>query len=138
MSNLKLVSRVTRNYEGWFIGFRRWELRAYDENNNMVCEITEWENNNYLKYVKFLIKLRQAGYDVTEAQRRELKSEPFLLKEYIPQVRKEHLIEIANLCSYTESYINLLPTLDFITKQKFAYDVGLEIEELEMVIKHFS
>ena len=135
---MKFVTKITRNYEGWFIGFRRWELRAFDERDNLVCEITEWESNNYIKYVKFLNKLRAMNYDVTDEQRKELKSEPFMLKEFIPHVEKHHLIEIAALCSYTESFINMLPNTDLSTKQKFAYDVGLEMDELEQIIKHFG
>jgi hypothetical protein len=70
---MKIVSRITRNYEGFFIGFRTWTLKAFDENNNLICEVSKWEDNNYIKYVRFLNKLRhECGYDVTEAQRKEL------------------------------------------------------------------
>ena len=74
-------------------------------------------------------------YDVTNEQIQELK---IILKNFIPYIEKHQLIEIAKICSYTESFINLLPTATKITKQKFAYDIGLDIGELEQIINNFT
>lgn len=136
---MKIVSRITRNYEGFFIGFRTWTFKAFDENNNLICEVSKWEDNNYIKYVRFLNKLRhECGYDVTEAQRKELKSEPFLLPQFIPYVKKEHLVQIANMSGYDVSFLDNIKKKTQEEKNKFAYDVGLEENELEQVIQHFS
>ena len=135
---MKDVSRVERSYTGWMIGFRKWLLQAYDSNNNLICEVSDWEENNYLKYIKFLNKLRkECDYDLTEQQRLYIKSEPFLLPEFIPYIKKHHLIQIANLCGYNEDFIDNIRYKTEEDKIKFAYDIGLERNELDQAIKSY-
>ena len=135
---MKVVGRVERSYTGWMIGFRKWLLQAYDSNNNLICEVSDWEENNYLKYIKFLNKVRkECNYEVTEEQRRYIKSEPFLLADFIPYIKKHHLVQIANLCGYNEEYIDNLRSKTEEDKLKFAYDIGLEKDELDQAIKSY-
>jgi hypothetical protein len=135
---MKLVTRVERSYTGWLIGFRKWLLQAYDTNNNLICEVSDWEENNYLKYIKFLIKLRKEyDYDLTTEQRKYIKSEPFLLPEFIPYITKSHLITIANLSGYNESFLDNIRTKTNEEKYKFAYDIGLENDELDKAINSY-
>ena len=132
---MKVVGRVERSYTGWMIGFRKWLLQAYDSNNNLICEVSDWEENNYLK---FLNKVRkECNYEVTEEQRRYIKSEPFLLADFIPYIKKHHLVQIANLCGYNEEYIDNLRSKTEEDKLKFAYDIGLEKNELEQAMKSY-
>ena len=132
---MKIVSRVERSYTGWMIGFRKWLLQAYDGNNNLICEISDWEENNYLKYIKFLNKLRKDhDYDLTKEQRQYIKSEPFLLPEFIPYIKKHHLITIADLCGYNEQFLNNIENKSTEEKYKFAYDIGLENDEFDKAI----
>lgn len=134
----KIISRVTRNYEGWLIGFRRWELRAYDEEGSLIHEITQWEDNNYLKYIKFLKGLREKGYDLKEEDRRYLKTEPFLLKSFIPQIQRHHVIQLAELVGYNEDFLNNIKNETDEIKYKFAYDIGLEKDEIDYAINNFA
>ena len=59
-SNLREISRMTFEGEGWIIGFRAWKLTAYDHNDNVICSVYDNERHNYLKYVRFIIALK--GY----------------------------------------------------------------------------
>ena len=135
---MKQFTRIERSYTGWLIGFRKWILQAYDTNNNLIFEITDWEENNYLKYVKFLNKLRKEyDYDLTKEQRQYIKSEPFLLPEFIPYIKKHHLITIANVCGYDEHFLDTIKDKSDEEKYKFAYDIGLENDELDQAIKSY-
>ena len=135
---MKTVGRVERSYTGWIIGFRKWLLQAYDSNNQLICEVSDWEENNYLKYIKFLNKLRkECDYDLTEEQRKYIKSEPFLLVDFIPYITKNHLVQIANLCGYDEAFLDNIQSKTNEEKYKFAYDIGLENEELDQAIKSY-
>ena len=94
--------------------------------------------NNYLKYIKFLNKVRkECNYEVTEEQRRYIKSEPFLLADFIPYIKKHHLVQIANLCGYNEEYIDNLQSKTEEDKLKFAYDIGLEKDELNQAMRSY-
>jgi len=135
---MKLASRVERSYTGWLIGFRKWVLQAYDTNNNLIYEISDWEENNYLKYIKFLNKLRKEyDCDLTKEQRLYIKSEPFLLPEFIPYIKKHHLITIANLCGYDEQFLDNIKSKTNEEKYKFAYDIGLENDEFDKAINSY-
>jgi hypothetical protein len=135
---MKIVGRVDRSYTGWIIGFRKWLLQAYDSNNQLICEVSDWEENNYLKYIKFLNKLRkECDYDLTQEQRKYIKSEPFLLVDFIPYITKNHLVQIANLCGYDEAFLDNIQSKTNEEKYKFAYDIGLENEELDQAIKSY-
>ena len=135
---MQLVTRVERSYTGWMIGFRKWLLQAFDNQGNLIYEISDWEENNYLKYIKFLNKLRKEyNYDLTKEQRQYIKSQPFLLPEFIPYIKKHHLITIANLCGYNEEFLDNIQSKTEGEKNKFAYDIGLEKDELDSAIKSY-
>ena len=135
---MQFVARVERSYTGWMIGFRKWVLQAFDTNGTLIYEISDWEENNYLKYIKFLNKLRKEyNYDLTKEQRQYIKSEPFLLPEFIPYIQKHHLVTIANLCGYDERFLDTIQSKSNEEQTKFAYDIGLEKAELDSAIKSY-
>lgn len=133
MDNLKEVSRITFESQGWFIGFRTWTLKAYDENNNVICTIDKSDKHNYLKYVRFIVALKEKGYKLRECDRKQLKSgeKNFLIKSFISQANRTDLYEIANIAGYSNDYIDNIKTKSLQEQHVFAEMVGLEFEEFK-------
>ena len=133
MDNLKEVSRITFESQGWFIGFRTWTLKAYDENNNVICTIDKSDRHNYLKYVRFIVALKEKGYKLRECDRKQLKSgeKNFLIKSFISQANRTDLYEIANIAGYSNDYIDNIKTKSLQEQHVFAEMVGLEFEEFK-------
>ena len=102
MSNLKEISRMTFEPEGWMIGFRTWTLKAYDSADNLICTVDKSERHNYLKYVRFIVALKKKGYKLRKCDRERLKSGEgnFLIKSYISQATKSDFYEIAEISDY--------------------------------------
>lgn len=133
MDNLKEVSRITFESQGWFIGFRTWTLKAYDKNNNVICTIDKSDRHNYLKYVLFIVALKEKGYKLRECDRKQLKSgeKNFLIKSFISQANRTDLYEIANIAGYSNDYIDNIKTKSLQEQHVFAEMVGLEFEEFK-------
>ena len=132
MSNLKEISRMTFESEGWIIGFRTWTLKAYDSNNNLICTVSESERHNYLKYVRFIVALKKKGYKLRKCDRERLKSGEgnFLIKSYISQATKSDFYEIADIAEVSQYQINNIRTLPRIEQENIAESLGLEYHEL--------
>ena len=135
---MKYLKRIEMEHNGKIIGFRTWCIEAYDDNDQLILRLDKKESINYIKYVKFLIKLRSLGWDLTLEQRKKFKSEPFINPKYIKFVREKHLIKIANLCGYDKKFVKNINKKNKEEKEKFAYDIGLEYDELETIIKKIN
>ena len=131
MSNLNEISNMTFESEGWLIGFRSWTLKAYDVNNNLICTVDKNERHNYLKYVRFIVALREKGYKLRKCDREKLKSgeKNFLMKSYIPKATKNDLIEIVKLAGLSDYEINNIINLTKSEHECIAERLGLEYEE---------
>ncbi len=141
MEGKKQVSRVNRYHDGGVkilfieVPFTRvWTLEAFDESNNLICKVWEKESNNYIKYVKFVRKVRECGYDLTRDQANELRSEPFFVSSVISLITIEHIFEVAGICGYNQDFVRGIPNKSTDEKNKFAYDIGLYPDELDQVI----
>ena len=132
MSNLKEISRMTFEPEGWMIGFRTWTLKAYDSENNLICTVDKSERHNYLKYVRFIVALKKRGYKLRKCDRERLKSGEgnFLIKSYISQATKSDFYEIADIAEVSQYQINNIRTLSYDEQENIAESVGLEYHEL--------
>ena len=132
MSNLKEISHMTFEPEGWMIGFRTWTLKAYDSENNLICTVDKSERHNYLKYVRFIVALKKRGYKLRKCDRERLKSGEgnFLIKSYISQATKSDFYEIANIAEVSQYQINNIRTLSHNEQENIAESVGLEYHEL--------
>lgn len=132
MSNLKEISRMTFESEGWIIGFRTWTLKAYDSENNLICTVDKSERHNYLKYVRFIVALKKKGYKLRKCDRERLKSGEgnFLIKSYISQATKSDFYEIADIAEVSQYQINNIRTLSYDEQENIAESVGLEYHEL--------
>ena len=133
MNNLTEISRMTFESEGWFIGFRTWTLKAYDANNSLICTVNKNERHNYLKYVRFIMALREKGYKLRKCDREKLKSDEknFLMKSYIPKATKSDLIEIAKIAGLSDYEINNIRNLTKLEHECIAEKLGLEYNELK-------
>ncbi len=141
MQEKKIVTRVNRYHDGgivilWVeVPFTRvWTLEAFDESNNLICKVWEKESNNYIKYVKFVRKVRECGYELTRAQADEIRSEPFFVSSVISLITIDHINEVAGICGYSSDFVKNIPNASSDEKNKFAYDIGLYPDELEQVI----
>ena len=132
MSNLKEISRMTFEPEGWMIGFRTWTLKAYDSADNLICTVDKSERHNYLKYVRFIVALKKRGYKLRKCDRERLKSGEgnFLIKSYISQATKSDFYEIANIAEVSQYQINNIRSLSYNEQENIAESVGLEYHEL--------
>lgn len=132
MDNLKEISKMTFDPKGWFIGFRTWTLKAYDEYNNIICTVDKSEKHNYLLYVRFIITLKQYGYKLRECDRQQLKSgeKNFLIKSFISQARSSDFYEIGLMAGYSKLEINNIKNASIEEQHTFAEKVGLEFDEL--------
>ena len=130
MSNLKEVSRITFEPEGWI--FKIWILKAYDSDDNLICTGGEKDEPNCLKYVRFVATLKKKGYKLRKCDRERLKSgeKNFLMKCYISQATRSDLYEIANIAGISEDQINNIRTLSHNEQEDIAECVGLEYHEL--------
>ncbi len=141
MKEHKAVSRVNRFHDGGVkilfveVPFTRvWTLEAFDESNNLICKVWEKESNNYIKYVKFVRKVRECGYELTREQANELRSEPFFVSSVISLITIDHINEVAGIFGYSNDFVKNIPNASFDVKEKFAYDIGLYPDELDQVI----
>lgn len=132
ISELKEISSMTFECEGHFIGFRTWTLKAYDEKKNLICTVDKSERHNYLKYVRFIVALKEKGFKLRECDRKQLKSgeKNFLMKEFIPYLKRSDLEEIAAIAGVTEDEINNIRNLSTSEQTCLAERLGLEYEEL--------
>ena len=131
-SNLREISNMTFEAEGWMIGFRTWKLTAYDHNNNVICSVYDNERHNYLKYVRFIVALKKKGYKLRKCDRLRLKSGEgnFLMRSFIPQASREDMYEIAYIAGFCRSEVDNIKYASEEEQRYFAEMVGLEYEEL--------
>jgi len=132
MDNLQEISRMIFEPQGWLIGFRTWSLSAYDSNNTIICKVDKSERHNYLKYVRFIIALKNKGYKLRKCDRLQLKSgeKSFLIQSYISKAKKHDFYEIANIAGISNSVVDNIKNVSEIEQRKFAEMVGLEYHEL--------
>lgn len=143
MNSLKEISRLNYYHDGGTKIFgkeipytRTWTLEGYDSNDNLICQVTESEENNYLKYVRFIQKLKKNNYKLRKDDREELKNErnEFLFKSLVSKATKKDLYAIASIAGYSKNEVNLIQDLPDDKKKEFAEEVGLEYNELLQVI----
>ena len=110
------------------IGFRNWTLTGFDENNNIICSVDKSDNNNYLKYVRFIIALKEKGYKLRECDRLQLKSgeKSFLMKKFLSKATKKDFYKIGKIVGFTPQYIDDINNKSDEEKLYFAEIVGLE------------
>ena len=117
-------------------GFRTWTLEAY-YGNNLVHMYDTAEPDNYTKYLKFIIGLRQKGYDLTYADMDFFKQSPFFDESYISWVKRHHIIKAASLCKYDEKYLNNLKNASDEEKEMFGWHMGFNRSEIDRIIAKF-
>lgn len=126
-----------KNYTGFMIGFRTWWLEA-KKNGVVVHRIDQSEPDNYTKYLKFLIGLRNKGYDVRDEDMVYYKSSPFILSSFESFVSRNDLIKAAALCNYNEQYLVDLKHTSYGDKEMFAWHMGLSMDELNKIMTKFD
>ena len=135
---MKTPSRIEHYHNGWIPGLRTWILKAFDEHENLICLVSKWEENNYYKYVRFIVTLKQLGYILTEQQRKQLKTPPFIDESYIPHIQKYHVEYLANMTGYSNDFLNNIKSKSKEEQYKFGYDIGLEPHEMDRVLNNLT
>ena len=144
MNNLKEISRMEFYHDGGIkilgveVPFsRNWTLEGYDEGNNLICKTDKKEKHNYLKYVRFIKDLKNVGYKLRFQDRQLLKSgaKEFMLRAYVSQATRDDLYEIAMLTGHNKSMVDNIKFCKKEAKLEFAEIHGLELDELELILK---
>jgi len=134
MQGKKTVGYVKMFSDGWILFFKVWTLQAYDNSNNLICEVTQKESNNFIKYIKFIRKIRESGYELTKQQIEQIREEPFLMTSLFDMITLEHIYEVGEICGYSRDDINQIPSKSQEEKEKFCNDLGFFPDEIDQVI----
>lgn len=134
MQGKKTVGFVEIFSDGWVLFFKVWTLQAYDNSNNLICEVTQKESNNFIKYVKFIKKIRESGYELTKQQIEQIRAEPFLMASLFDMITLEHIYEVAEIYGYTKDDVNQIPSKSQEEKEIFFNDLGFFPDEIVQVI----
>lgn len=139
MSVKKLVSDVKKFHDGglWglnLIGGRTWTLQAFDSSNNLICEVSQKESNNFIKYVKFIKKVSEYGFELSREQINKIRSDGFFDERFISFITKEHILEVASIQGYSNEFVSELSNKPKEQVEKFGLDLGLFPDEIYTVI----
>lgn len=127
-----------RDNDGSWIPYgKTWWLEGKHE-GNVIHRIEQKEPDNYTKYLKFLIGLRNKNYDVRDEDMIFYKSDPFIIKSFESWVTKKDLIKASKLCDYDENYLNNLKNQTEEEKEMFAWHMGLSMDELKKIMEKFN
>lgn len=145
MGDKKKVNYIRKFHDGGIkvlgieVPFTRvWTLQAFDNTNNMICDITQKESNNYIKYVKFIKKVSDSGYELTRDQIIQIRAEGFFDERFISQISKEHVFEVASIQGYSNQFVIELPNKSKEQIEKFGLDLGLFPDEIYKVIERLK
>ena len=145
MCDKKTVHHIAKSHDGGIrvlgieIPFTRvWTLQAYTDSNNSICEVSQKESNNYIKYVKFIKKVSDSGYMLTRDQINQIRSDGFFDERFISQISKEHIFEVAAIQGYSSQYVIELSTKSKDEVEKFGLDLGLYPDEIYKVIERLK
>ena len=115
---------------------RNWTLRGYDEKDNLICEFSEGQRHNYLKYVKFIMLLKSHNYKLRKQDRLKLKLNynEFLLESFLPKAKMSDLYEIASISGFSKKEVDNIKNESIEKKKYFAEINGLEMNELDLIL----
>lgn len=117
---------------------RIWTLQAFDNSNNILCEVTQKESNNFIKYVKFIKKVSDLEYKLSREQINQIRSNGFFDERFISQISKEHVFEVAAIQGYSNQFVLDLPIKSKDDVEKFGLDLGLFPDEIYKVIERLK
>jgi hypothetical protein len=145
MSDKKIVHHIGKFHDGGIRVFgieipytKVWTLQAFGDSNNLLCEVSQKESNNYIKYVKFIKKVSDSGYILTRDQINQIRADGFFDEIFISQISKEHIFEVAIIQGYSSQYVIELPIKSKDQIEKFGLDLGLYPDEIYKVIERLK
>ena len=145
MDDKKIVHHVEKFHDGGLkilfveIPFNRvWTLQAFDDSGNLICEVTQKESNNYIKYVKFIKKVSDSGYKLTREQINQIRSDGFFDERFVGHISKEHIFEVASIQGYSNQFVLGLINKSKDEIEKFGLDLGLFPDEIYRVIERLK
>ena len=137
------INKLIYEHDGGYfniIGTRKWYLKAYDDENNLICTINQSNNdkNNYITYVKFIKLLRNNGYKLSESDIIEITENTlqknFLLESFLKYVQKSHIYEIGEINNYSKSFIDNIKYESDEKKNEFIQFNGLQKKHFDLLI----
>ena len=137
MSDLIPISKLIYEHDGGYlniIGTRKWFLKAFDKNYNLICSINQSndgkDTHNYITYVKFIKLLRNNGYKLRDSDIIEItentQNKNFLLKYFLQYVKKSHIYEIGIINNYSKYDIDNIKYASQEKKNEFIQYNGLQ------------
>ena len=144
MSSLIPISKLIYDHDGGYfniIGTRKWNFKAYDKNNNLICFLKQSSgDNNYITYVKFIKLLRNNGYKLRDIDIVEItdntKNKNFILTSFLKYVTKSHIYEIGKINNYSENDIDTIKYASEEKKKKFIEYNGLQEKNFIFLINN--
>lgn len=144
MSSLREINRLEFFHDGGkhFLGIpvpfsKTWTLQGFDNNDNLICSVDKSENNNYLKYIQFIIELEKKGYKMRKEDRVLLKSgsKDFLIRSFISKATRNDFYDITHQTG-TRNQVDSIEEQSEEIQRDFAEVNGLEYHEfLEILSK---
>lgn len=145
MDKLNFISKLIYDHDGGYfniIGTKKWYFKAYDSQNNLICELKTSENNknNYLTYVTFIQKLKKKNYRLRESDIIEITdnttSKNFLMPQFLKLATIHNVYEIASISGYTKNDVDTIKYASQEKKNMFILDNGLQYKNFIELIKH--
>ena len=124
------------------IGTKKWYFKAYDSQNNLICELKTSENNknNYLTYVTFIQKLKKKNYRLRKSDIIEITdnttSKNFLMPQFLKLATIYNVYEIASISGYTKNDLDTIKYASQEKKNMFILDNGLQYKNFIELTKH--
>ena len=147
MSDLIPISKLIYDHDGGYfniIGTRKWFLKAFDKNDNLICSINQShddkDTHKYITYVKFIKLLRNNGYKLRDSDIIEItentQNKNFLLEYFLKYVKKSHIYEIGMINNYSEYDIDNIKYASQEKKNEFIQYNGLQYKHfIELINK---
>ena len=135
MDKLNFISKLIYDHDGGYfniIGTKKWYFKAYDSQNNLICELKTNENtkNNYLTYVTFIQKLKKKMYRLRNSDIIEITdnttNKNFIIPHFVKFVTINDIYEISSISGYTKNDVDTIKYASQEKKDMFILDNGLQ------------
>ena len=139
-NNMTMINDRDRGYTCWLnidvTGNRTWWLEG--KHNSFSYKFSEKQPDNYTKFIKFLIGLRENNYDASEDDWDYYKKYPYILASVESWVTRNHLIAAAALCNYDENFLVNIRNKPEEEVEMFRWHMGLKKSELNYILDRIN
>ena len=144
----KNIHNISMNYEfennlNRIMGIRKWKLTAFDINNNEICNVFDCEKNNCIKYIKFINKINNKNFKITndliikiKNDKRKFIDENIENKLFNTQ-KKKYFLEYCKEAGFNINDIHNIKNKSNNFKILFGLRLGIDLESLNSKLELF-